>query len=168
MRHWHLPMFALALTASIASVSHAQTPESEPAATFADLALRLPPQSFLVVTDQQGRRTGGRLIGIERSTLSIKTDRPVTFSQPDVQIVQRKLPDSVLDGGVIGFAIGMALPLIVCTSISDSSETVGCAIGAAGFGGLSGFAIGALIDRVRGRMVTIFRSPQGSVGATNP
>src|SRR4029453_1948558 len=158
MRHWHLPILALALTASIASVTHAQTLEPEPATTFADLALRLPPRSFLVVTDQQGQRTGGRLIGIERSTLSIKTDRPVTFSQPDVQIVQRQLPDSVLDGGLIGFAIGMTVPLIVCTSRSDSSETAGCAIGAVGFGGLPGFAIGALIDRVRGRKVTVFRS----------
>src|SRR4029453_3605038 len=148
MRHWHLPILALALTASIASVSHAQTLEPEPATTFADLALRLPPQSFLIVTDQQGQRTGGRLIGIERSTLSINTDRPVPFSQPDVQIVQRKLPDRILDGRLIGFALGMGGPLGVCTSRSDSSETVGCAIGAAGFGGLSGFAIGALIDRV--------------------
>lgn len=168
MRHWNSAILALALTASIASVTHAQTLESEPATTFADLALRLPPQSFLVVTDQQGRRTGGRLIGIEGSTLSIEKDRPVAFSQPDVRIVQRKLPDSVLDGGLIGFAIGMAVPLIVCTSRSDSSETAGCAIGAAGFGGLSGFAIGALIDRARGRMVTIFRSPRRTAGPTNP
>ena len=168
MRHWRSPVLALALTTSIGSISHAQTLEPEPATTFADLALRLPPQSFLVVTDQQGQRTGGRLIGIERSTLSIKTDRPVTFSQPDVQIVQRKLPDSVFDGGLIGFAIGMAVPLIVCTSRSDSSETAGCAVGAAGFGGLSGFAIGALIDRARGRMVTIFRSPKGASGPANP
>src|SRR6187401_1030784 len=136
MRHWSSPILALALTASIASVSHAQPPESEPAVSFADLELRLPPQSFLVVTDQEGRRTGGRFIGIERNTLSIKTDRPVTFSQPDIQMVQRRLPDSVLDGGVIGFAVGMAVPLIICTSRSDSSETAGCAIGAAGFGGL--------------------------------
>jgi len=157
MRHVKSAMFALVLTASTPFTTSAQTPEPEPATTFPELALRLPPQSFVIVTDQQGRRSAGRLIGIERDTLSIRTDRALSFGQSEVQRVQRKIPDSVLNGGFIGFAIGMAAPLIVCTSISDSSETVGCAIGAAGFGGLPGFAIGALIDRVRGRTVTLFR-----------
>jgi hypothetical protein len=58
---------------------------------------------------------------------------------------------------VIGFAIGTVAPLIVCMRIGDSSETPGCVVGAVGFGGLPGFAIGALVDRMRGRLVTLFR-----------
>lgn len=168
MRYWSCTMFALVLTTSISSVSHAQTAEPAAATTFSDLTLRLPPRSFLVVTDRQGRETGGKLIGIERGMLSIQGRRSVTFSEPEVQLVRQKLPDSVLDGGLIGFAIGMVGPLIVCTSRSDSSETVGCAIGSVGFGGLPGFAIGALMDRARGRMVTMFRAPHRAGGRTDP
>lgn len=43
----------------------------------------------------------------------------------------------------------------VCTRIGDSSETVGCAAGSFVFGGLPGFAIGALIDRAFPRKVSI-------------
>jgi len=160
MRHVKSTVLAIVLAALIPAAGSAQEPEADPAATFSDLALRLPAQSFVIVTDQQGRRTTGRLIGIERDALSIRTDRALSFRQSEVQQVQRKIPDRVLDGGLIGFAIGMAAPLIVCTSISDSSETAGCALGSVAFGGLPGFAIGALIDRARARTVTLFRRPQ--------
>lgn len=159
MRYWTCTLFALVLVTSISSTSEAQTEESAAATTFSDLTLRLPPHSFVVVTDQQGRETRGKLSGIDRGRLSIQGLHPVTFWEPEVQLVRRRMPDRVLDGGIIGFAIGTLGPLIVCTSRSDSSETVGCAIGAVGFGGLPGFAIGALIDRTRGRMVTVFRAP---------
>ena len=160
--------FAVGLALLTPTLISAQTAEPDPATTFSDLTLRLPPESFIVVTDRQGRESGGKLIGIDRGVLSIQGLRPVTFSEPEVQLVRRKMPDRVLDGGFIGFAIGMVGPLIVCTSRSDSSETVGCAIGSVGFGGLPGFAIGALIDRARGRMVTIFRATRGPGPRTNP
>ena len=67
------------------------------------------------------------------------------------------MPDSILNGGFIGLAIGTAGPLVVCTSVGDSSETPGCVAGSLGFGGLPGFAIGAIIDRLRSRNVTLFR-----------
>ena len=123
MRHVKSTVLAIVLAALIPAAGSAQEPEADPAATFSDLALRLPAQSFVIVTDQQGRRTTGRLIGIERDALSIRTDRALSFRQSEVQQVQRKIPDRVLDGGLIGFAIGMVAPLTVCTSISDSSET---------------------------------------------
>jgi hypothetical protein len=40
-------------------------------------------------------------------------------------------------------------------TINDNSETPGCVIYSIGFG----FAVGALVDRARGRKVTLFRAP---------
>lgn len=162
MLHLTLTVVALHIVALTPSTTGAQPLEPDPATTFADLALRLPVRSFVIVTDQQGRRTQGELTGIGGDTLSMKTaGRAVTFSRPDVQHVQRRVSDSMLNGAFIGLAIGAAGPLIVCTSIGDSSETAGCAVGSLGFGGLTGFTIGAIVDRSHTRKVTLFRSVDG-------
>jgi hypothetical protein len=153
-----LTIAAVAIAALAPTPGSAQTPEPEPATTFADLTPRLPAEATLIVTDQQGRQTTGRLIGIEADTLLIRTGRTLSFRQPDVRQVQRKVPDRVLDGGFLGFAIGTIVPMVVCTIRSDSSETAGCVIGSIGFGGLPGLAIGAIVDSHRGRKVTLFRA----------
>ncbi|MEO5741810.1 MAG: hypothetical protein ABIS29_14565 [Vicinamibacterales bacterium] len=152
-------MFVLALIALTPSIIEGQTPEPDAANTFTDLSARLPVRSLVIVTDRQGRQMRGELTVIEGDTLSVKTaDRPLTFNQSDVQQIQRQIPDSFLNGAFIGLAIGAAGPMIVCTSIGDSSETVGCVASSLGFGGLSGFAIGAILDRLHTRKMTVFQS----------
>jgi hypothetical protein len=74
---------------------------------------------------------------------------------PSIASAQPPKRDSIWNGAFIGMAIGAAGPLIVCTSIGDSSETAGCVVSSLGFGGLSGFAIGALIDRALPRKVSV-------------
>lgn len=74
---------------------------------------------------------------------------------PAIASAQPPARDSVWNGAFIGMAIGTAGPLIVCTVRSDSSETVGCVVGSVGFGGLTGFAVGALIDRALPRKVSV-------------
>ena len=168
MRHLK-SCLSLVLTVCAPCAGFAQAAEDPAAAaTFLDLSLRLPAKSFVVVTDQQGREQRGRLISIDHGALTIQGSRRVTFAEPDVKLVRQKMPDRILEGGLIGFAIGTLAPLAVCTTRSDSSETVGCAIGSVGFGGLPGFAIGAFIDRARGRMVTWFRAPGQGGRPTNP
>ena len=88
--------------------------------------------------------------------------RPVVLSLccsalliPTIASAQPPARDSVWNGAFIGMAIGTAGPLIVCTTIGDSSETAGCVGGSIGFGGLSGLAIGALIDRALPRKVSV-------------
>jgi len=168
MRHLKLCL-SLVLTVCAPGAGFAQLAD-EPAAatTFSDLSLRLPATSFVVVTDQQDREQRGRLISISPGTLTIQGRGRVTFAEPHVKLVRQKMPDRILDGGLIGFAIGTLAPLAVCTIRSDSSETVGCAIGSVAFGGLPGFAIGAFIDRARGRMVTRFRAPGQGGQPANP
>lgn len=158
MCHVTSTIAGVAIAALISTPGSAQTSGPEPATTFVDLAPRLPPESTLIVTDRQGRQTRGKLIGIEDDALLIRKGGTLSFRQSDVRQIQRKLPDRVLDGGLLGFAIGTIAPLAVCTIRSDSSETVGCVIGSVGFGGLPGFAIGAIVDSYRGRKVTLFRA----------
>ena len=168
MSHRTCTLLAIAVATSFPLSSRAQTADPAAATTFSDLTLRLPAKSFIVVTDQQGREERGRLVGISSGTVTIEGRVRVAFTEPEVKVVRRKMPDRVIDGGLIGFAIGTLAPLAVCTIRSDSSETVGCAIGSAGFGGLPGFAVGALIDRARGRMVTIFRATAQPRPGTDP
>lgn len=159
MRHLTIAAVAVVVTTVIPSAASAQAPEPDAATTFADLALRLPAQSSVTITNHQGRRTRGELTGIAGETLSIKTgDHALTFTESDVRHVQRCIPDTVLNGAFIGMASGTACPLIVCTIVSDRSERVSCAVGAFVMGGLPGFAIGTLIDRLRSDKVTLFRS----------
>jgi len=74
---------------------------------------------------------------------------------PSIASAQPPARDSVWNGAFIGMAIGTAGPMFVCMARSDSSETVGCAIGSVGFGGLPGLAIGALIDRALPRKISV-------------
>ena len=158
MRDITFAVFAIGFALFIPARGLAQSPEPDPSTTFADLALRLPAESSVIVTDQQGRRITGRLIGIKQDVLSVRTERALTLRQAEVQLVQRKVPDSTLDGGFLGFAIGMIVPMAICMTRSDSSETPSCVLGSVAFGGLPGLAIGAIVDSHRGRKVTLFRS----------
>jgi hypothetical protein len=74
---------------------------------------------------------------------------------PSAASAQSPKRDSVLNGAFIGMAIGTAGPMLVCIVRSDSSETAGCVVSSIGFGGLTGFAIGALIDRALPRKVSV-------------
>lgn len=163
MHSWTFQLIALSLVALCAPATiAAQTTPSQPASTFSNLATELPPGATIVVTDQRGRRVKGELTGLSRQSLSLATrDGALTFTQPDVSEVRRQVSDSVLDGGVIGLIAGFAAPAAICTSRSDSSETVGCVLGSMLLGGLPGFAIGAIVDAARTRKVVVFRSSSG-------
>ena len=166
MHYLKFSVVAVVLVALTPSMTDAQTAGPPAASTFDDLALRLPSRSFVIVTDRQGRRVRGELVRVDRDALTVKTaERALTFRLPEVLEVQQNVPDSFLNGALMGLAIGAAGPLIVCTSIGDSSETLGCVASSLGFGGLSGFAIGAIVDRLRTRKVTVFRSPNGRPAA---
>lgn len=160
MHSWLLSLIALSLVGlfSPAAIS-AQTTPSQPASTFSNLAALLPPGATIEVTDQQGRRIKGEVTVLSGQSLSLATgDGPRLFMQPDVSAIRRHISDRVLDGGLIGLVAGFAVPATICASRSDSSETGACVFGTLVFGGLPGFAIGAIVDAVRTRKVTVFRS----------
>jgi hypothetical protein len=133
-----------------------------PVATFGEIASRvnLKAGATLIVTDSSGQQVKGKLTTLSTDTLSILAGRrTLTFSDQQVRELRQRLPDSKREGALIGLAAAWLVPAVVCTSGSDSSETFGCVLGTLVLGGLPGLAIGAAIDAVQEKTVTVFRSP---------
>lgn len=147
----------------VATHATAQTPQRAPVATFDELATLLAPGTTVIVTDTKGLEVKGRLSAINGKSLSLLSEgRTQSFGLPDVSEVQQQMPDSILNGALIGLAVGFVLPAVICTSGSDASETAPCVAGAFLLGGLPGLGIGLGIDAVRTRKVTLFRSSGGA------
>jgi hypothetical protein len=86
-----------------------------------------------------------------------------TFKDTEVREVQQRIPDSNVDGALIGLAVGWLPAAIYCSSISDSSETSPCFGEALIYGGLPGLGIGIIVDSFRQTTVTLYRA--GNSGA---
>jgi hypothetical protein len=157
--------FLISFFAAVAAT--AQTPSGQvnapaPATRFADLRslvdVRLTPD--VVVTDLSGRRTRGKLIALAGDSLSISTfGQTQIFPSQRIRQLQRRLPDSKREGALVGFVAGWLPPAFVCTSRSDSSETIPCVTGALLLGGIPGLFIGMAVDAVLARAITIYQSP---------
>lgn len=161
MRSW-LVVFSLA-GLLVSTDTSAQTPQLAPVAAFSDLAALLPPGTTIVVTDTKGRHVKGKLSGLSGESLSLAMDgRIQKFTRPEIWEVRKVIPDTIVNGGLIGLAAGFVLPAVICTSRSDASETVSCVAGAFALGGLPGLGIGLGIDAMRSRKVMLFRSSSGT------
>ena len=156
--------------ALLPSMAHAQA-TANAATTFAEIASRsnVKTGASLVVTDSSGQRIRGKLTTVSGDALSIWVDgRTRTFTNQQVREVQHRLKDSKIEGALIGLAAGWLVPSIVCTSRSDSSETLGCVLDTLLLGGLPGLAIGAAIDAAQAKTVTVFRSSASTRIAVAP
>lgn len=167
MRSWTLWSIVFSLAGLLVSTdTSAQTPQLAPVATFSDLITLLPPGTTIIVTDTKGRNVRAKLTGLSGESLSLAMEgRIQTFTRPEIWEVQKVIPDTILDGGLIGLAAGFVLPAVICTSGSDASETVPCVAGAFLLGGLPGLGIGLGIDALRTRKVMLFRSSSGTPNA---
>jgi hypothetical protein len=157
-----LAAFAIAANMFPICANAQQAPEAGvPVATFAEFASGAAVKSgvTLTVTDISGRLVTGRLTALSSDALSILTGerRVLTFRDQEVREVRRRMPDSKWQGALIGLAAGWLVPAAVCTSRSDSSETLGCVLDTFLLGGLPGLGIGAAIDAVQGKTVIVFR-----------
>ena len=142
-----------------------------PATTFSEIAsgANVKAGASLVITDSSGLRTRGKLTTLSSDTLSIRANgRTRTFTNQEVREVQQRLNDSKIEGALIGFAAGWLVPALVCTTRSDSSETLGCVLDSLLPGGLPGLAIGAAVDAAQAKQVTVFRSSVRTRVAVGP
>ena len=99
-----------------------------PATTLSELATLVTPEMTVILTDRAGDSVRGRVMSIsERSLAFAGHNKP--FTEGDCREVRARLRDSPWDGGAIGFAVGFAISALVCTSRSDSSETIPCVVG---------------------------------------
>ena len=88
----------------------AQTPTS----TFDEVNARLRPGDRVTVTDAQQRTISGRVEEISTSSLRMMVDaKRQDFALHDLLRIERRTSDSLLNGALIGAAIGGALSLRV-------------------------------------------------------
>lgn len=131
--------------AAHAALAAAQTvPDS-----FRDLQFLVAPGDRVQVVDVTGRRITGRISELDASGLSIRTaDGDRTFRQEEVSIVRQRNHDSVLNGVVIGAAVGAGLGLVSelsCGAMDEYCPYTGIVtIGSAIWGTFAGATIDLL------------------------
>lgn len=147
--------------------SHAQTVVT----VFSELPTVVKAGDTVDVTDAKGRTLRGRIGELSRSSLELTgrkrapdgSDPFVSlarFSEPDVRQIRLERRDSVLNGTLIGLAIGLgiaALPAagIFCNPNYESGATASMCASFLGILGGIGAGAGVLVDaaRVERRMV---------------
>jgi len=95
---------ALVLWALSASPARAQD-------TFDDLARRIHEGQQVIVIDQLGVKTQGRVATLSPGTLVVSAALPRTFAPSDVREVRK--PDRLWDGAVAGAAVGVIPAVLI-------------------------------------------------------
>jgi hypothetical protein len=99
----------LFLACGQASVAAAQTVPT----SFSDLKFVVRPGDRVMIVDQSGIETDGRISELDVSALTIATNAgAVRFREDDVVLIRERKQDSVRNGIVIGAAIGAGLGLL--------------------------------------------------------
>ena len=124
------------------------------ARSFEELQLILTVGQTVVVTDDSGRQTTGRLTDVSPSALAVSTPDTRTFAEGTVAEIRS--PDSLSNGVLIGAAIGAGLA--TWDYLIDPSEPGNAAIFAVAIG--LGTAIGAGIDALHKGGKVLYVSPR--------
>jgi hypothetical protein len=143
---------------------HAQTA----AVSFEELRTLVKAGDTLEIIETSGRKTSGELGGLSAVSLQLlvrQTDsngRPVfvqqTLLEHDVRLIRRKQRDSLLNGTLIGFGVGVSwMALCAREGCYDNNglnlPMVGLITGAAGAG------IGAVIDAHHIKRTVVYQAP---------
>jgi len=148
---------AIALVAAChAAPSSAQTVP----ASFPDLQFLVRPGDRVVVIDAAGVATKGRISALDGSTLSIKSgDGERRFGEEEVVVIRQRTHDSVLNGVIIGAAVGAGLGLVSelsCSALDEYCPYTGLVtIGSAIWGTFAG----ATVDLLHRTPRDVFRRP---------
>ena len=127
-------------------------------ASFRDLQFLVGPGDRVVVVDASGGTIKGRISELDGSTLSIKSgDRERRFREDDVEVIRQRDHDSVLNGVLIGAAVGAGLGLVSelsCGAMDEYCPYTGIVtIG----GAIWGTFAGATIDLLNRTSRDVFR-----------
>lgn len=144
------------------TVAHAQ---EVAASSLRELAMSLKTNEQLIVTDRDGRRVTGRFVEVTDSGLALNvTVTPGKVVFPETAVQNIAIRDSLLNGALIGLAVGIVpgaylggVGAAMCECVEDDELAGPMTRGAVVFGGL-GALIGGLIDRAHNRVV--YASPQ--------
>jgi hypothetical protein len=160
-------LFAAALVLATTTVS-AQTVVT----SFSDLSTVVKSGDTVDVTDAKGRTLRGRIGELSQSSLELTARQRASdgsepfvpigrFSEPDVRQIRLQRRDSVLNGTLIGLAIGLGIAAFPAAGIfcggsyEDFTATAGSCAGFLGILGGIGAGAGLAVDaaRVERRMV---------------
>ncbi len=137
----------------VPSIGHAQRVTG----SFDELQRIVEPNRSVIVTDNAGQKTKGKIVEISTTSLTLVVKRTPEnptgrrmFTQDSVLKVART--DSLLNGTFIGVGIGVAAALIFTRSVCSPDPECRAIADAIGFGAFvpSGAVAGALIDRAIG------------------
>jgi hypothetical protein len=147
-----------ALIILVAATAEAQ----ELAGTFDQLRVLVKPGDTLTVVDDSGQRVEGKVSSLSASALSLTVSgTPRQFLSTDVNSIEKRGPDSLRNGALIGLAIGGgigAAGMIALAATAEDNVGAFMAIGVLMYGGI-GAGIGTGFDAlIEGRRVIYARS----------
>jgi hypothetical protein len=128
-----------------------QPAAAQEARSFEQLQLLVKPGDRIFVTDSNGKVTEGKVEGLSRSLLSLKTKVSTTnWAETDVTQIRQWRHDSLKNGALIGAGVGFGLSLfsaiVWCHEWGDcGGETVGAVAFYTGIGAGIGVGVDALI-----------------------
>jgi len=143
-----LPIAALLLL--IAASAEAQ----QFAGTFDQLRVLVKPGDMLTITDGSGQRMQGKLTQLSASSLMLDVSGALRqFQESDVDTIEKRGPDSLRNGALIGLGIAGGLGTLAIASVATGEEAGIVAVAALLYAGI-GAGIGAGIDAlIEGRRV---------------
>ncbi len=156
----------VARIAALIILAAATAEAQELAGTFDQLRVLVKPGDTLTVIDGSGQRVEGRVSSLSSSALDLTVSgRPRQFLSTDINTIEKRGPDSLKNGALIGLAIGGgigAAGMIALAGTADNPAAL-MAVGALVYGGI-GAGIGTGFDAlIEDRRVIYARS--GSAGA---
>jgi hypothetical protein len=146
-----------ALIILVAATAEAQ----ELAGTFDQLRVLVKPGDTLTVVDDSGQRVEGKVASLSASALSLTVSgTPRQFLNTDVNSIEKRGPDSLKNGALIGLAVGGGLGAVAMLALIATDDNPGpiAFVGALMYGGI-GAGIGVGFDAlIEGRRVIYARS----------
>lgn len=160
----------VARIAAVLLLAAATAEAQELAGTFDQLRVLVKPGDALTVVDDSGQRVEGKVSSLSASALSLTVSGTTRqFLSTDVNTIEKRGPDPLKNGALIGLAIGggigtAGLLALAETADSNASAAAFVAVGLFMYGGI-GAGIGTGIDAlIEGRRVIYARS--GSARST--
>ena len=126
------------------------------ATSFEQLRTLVKPGDTLHITETNGRKISGKLG--ELSTLSIELVAKARLSEGDVRQIVLERRDSLMNGTLIGLAVGAGPFLLARLKLRGTEAEINAAV-ATVIGGAIGAAVGAAIDALKTKR-TVYITPR--------
>jgi hypothetical protein len=142
----------------------------ELAGTFDQLRVLVKPGDTLTIVDDSGQRIQGKVSSVSASALSVTiSGTPRQFLSTEVNTIEKRGPDSLKNGALIGLAVGGgigAAGMIALAATAESNPGAFVVAGVLMYGGI-GAGIGAGFDAlIEGRRVIYARSGSPATALT--